>query len=359
MTPKGKVVVAMSGGVDSSVAAGLLTEAGYDCVGVFMRLGVHESGETAASGRCCSAADAADARAVAGMLKIPFYVLNFQQEFDGIIQYFTDEYSAGRTPNPCVMCNQHLKYGRLVEYADAIGADYVCTGHYARIQEVNGRRMLARGVDENKDQSYVLFGVEGEVLDRMLLPIGELSKDEVRDHARRMELPLAEKPDSQEICFVPDDDYARLVLERHPEAAAEGAVVDSDGARLGTHRGIAHYTVGQRRGLRIAVGSPVYVTNIDVETNTVTLGPRDELLKRGLRARRVNWLTDSSPTGPLRAQAKIRYKHRPANAVIETDRSTAEVIFDEPQGAVTPGQAVVFYDGDVVLGGGWIDEALD
>ncbi|HEY3243409.1 MAG TPA: tRNA 2-thiouridine(34) synthase MnmA [Phycisphaerae bacterium] len=361
-----KVVVAMSGGVDSSVAAGLLCEQGYDVVGLFMRTGVSAPAapEEPNAGRhqgCCSASDAADARFVAGQLGIPFYALNFEQEFGTLIDYFADEYSHGRTPNPCVVCNNKLKFGRLVEYADAVGADYIATGHYARIDRSHGAPRLLRGIDARKDQSYVLFGIQRGVLDRMLLPIGDLAKPEVRARARRLGLPNADKPDSVEICFVPDRDYARVVRERRPEAFRPGKIVAGDGVVMGAHAGIGHYTIGQRHGLGIAAGRPVYVTAINVADRTITIGDRHELLCAGLVADRCNYLADV-PHGEFRAEVKIRYLHRAAPATIESrgagSTRTARVIFDEPQPAITPGQAAVFYDGDLVLGGGWIERSL-
>lgn len=393
-----KVVVAMSGGVDSSVAACLLQEQGYDVLGLFMRTGVAEpeadasdkssAACTAPSGGggsvsarehkgCCSASDAADARFVAGMLSVPFYALNFERDFDQLIDHFADEYARGRTPNPCVVCNDRLKFGKIVEYADAVGARYIATGHYARIGHREGCPVLMRGVDAQKDQSYVLFGLEPAILDRLLFPVGELTKPEVRAIADRLDLPNRDKPDSVEICFVPDRDYARVVRKRRPDAFVEGDVLDAGGNVIGQHRGIGQYTIGQRRGLGIAAGKPVYVTNISVERNTVTLGEGDALMSDGLLAARANFLAEV-PAGPFRADVKIRYLHQATPATVEVlpdevrareggeptgqsdaaDDSRVRVSFDIPQRAVTPGQAVVFYDGDVVLGGAWIDESI-
>ncbi len=439
-----KVVVAMSGGVDSSVAAALLVEQGYEVVGFFMRTGVHGSSAAPSSTRsatptgelpigncqspnreegaranghggrtassignrqstidnraasrrphqgCCSASDAADARFVAGMLGVPFYALNFEAEFNRLIDFFADEYARGRTPNPCVVCNNDIKFGRIVDYADAVGAKYVATGHYARIGERDVRKTLMRARDGSRDQSYVLFGLDRDVLDRVIFPLGDLLKSEVREIARERGFPNWDKPDSVEICFAPDRDYARIVRERHPEAFAEGEVVDTAGRVVGRHEGIANFTVGQRRGLGIALGKPAYVTNLNVEANTVTLGEADDLLHRELTADRVNFLVDP-PVDAFRAEVKIRYLHRTAPAIVEIeggartplspplargeaggDTSPAggaastgkrcgpcvRVTFDEPQRAITPGQAVVFYDGEVVIGGGWIESAI-
>lgn len=370
-----KVLVAMSGGVDSSVTACLLREQGYQVMGLFMRVGAEQpepaacatsaDGAVAAepSGRahqgCCSASDAADARFVAGMLDIPFYALNFKADFDRIIDYFADQYVRGRTPNPCVQCNTWLKFGKLMEYADAIGADYVATGHYARLAQTEDGPVLRCGLDVGKDQSYFLYGVKREMLSRAMFPIGHLRKEQVRDEARRFKLPVTDKPDSVEICFVPDRNYARVVKERRPEAFRSGDIVDTDGGVVGTHDGVANFTIGQRRGLRVAAGVPKYVTQLDVLNNRVVLGDRDDLMAGGLIASDPNFV-GVAPDGPLRCSAKIRYQHRAADCVARlTDDGMLRVTFDEPQSAITPGQAVVLYDGDRVLGGGWIERAVE
>ncbi len=356
-----RVVVAMSGGVDSSVAACLLHEQGYDVVGLFMRVGVEAPPEAnPASGRnhqgCCSAADAGDARFVAGKLGIPFFALNFEKDFDELIDYFADEYAAARTPNPCVMCNHKLKFGKVADYADAVGAQYIATGHYARVCREGGQTALLRAVDQRKDQSYVLFGLRPQVLDRVMFPIGHLNKDEVRAEARRFGLPVSDKPDSVDICFVPDRDYARVVRERRPDAFTEGDVVDEKGQVVGRHEGIGHFTVGQRRGLGIAMGLPIYVTGVSAESNTITVGQRDSLRKSTVSADRVSMLAPTPEC--FRARVKIRYLHTPADATVTLeDNDRCQVVFDEPQSAPTPGQAIVFYDGDRVLGGGWIQSS--
>ena len=381
-----KALVAMSGGVDSSVAACLLREQGYDVVGVFMRLGAERyetvplvdgnSGEAAgrnddlhlpiaapeaepeADGRhkgCCSATDAADARAVAGKLGIPFYALNFEEEFDRLVDYFVDEYVRARTPNPCIRCNQWLKFGRLAAYADVVDADLIATGHYARIDSTSDRPRLRRARFREKDQSYVLFGIALRILSRTLFPLGEMTKDDVRDHARRFGLSLHDKPESQDICFVPDGDYARLVRARRADGFEPGDIRHVDGRRLGEHAGLPNFTIGQRRGLGIAEGTPIYVTNLDSSTNTVTVGPRDAVLAATARVSAVNWLCEP-PRDSIRAAVQIRSQHRAASAsVIPLFDDAVRVEFDEPQSAVTPGQAAVFYQGDEVLGGGWID----
>ncbi len=356
-----KVVVAMSGGVDSSVAACLLRDQGYDVVGLFMRVGVEEPAPVEEGSRahqgCCSASDAADARFVAGKLDIPFFALNFQRDFAELIDYFSDEYAAGRTPNPCVVCNHKFKFGKIVEYADAVGARYIATGHYARIDRQDGALVLRRGVDASKDQSYVLFGLDPTLLERVLFPIGHLTKDEVRAHARRIGLAVSDKPDSVEICFVPDRDYARVVKQRRPDAFREGDVVDEHGEVLGRHKGIGHFTVGQRRGLGIAAGVPIYVTSVNAATNTVSVGDRDSLLKSALTAERVTMLV-AGLGDCFHAGVKIRYLHTAAPATVHLQPDArCRVVFDEPQSAPTPGQAVVFYDNDTVLGGAWITAA--
>ena len=362
MIRKSKIVVAMSGGVDSSVAACLLHEQGHEVVGFFMRTGVEHDRPPDTNDRhqgCCSASDAADARYVAGKLGINFYALNMQKDFDSIIDYFTSEYKNGRTPNPCVVCNDRLKFGKIVDYAKSIDADWIATGHYARIDHSAGRPVLRRGIDRRKDQSYVLFGLQRDVLDRIVFPLGEMTKEQVREEARRFDLPVCDKPDSVEICFVPDRDYARVVRERDPETIAPGDVVAPDGKVVGQHEGIANFTIGQRRGLGIAFGMPIYVTALDPARQTVTVGPREDLLKRGLVADRVNWLTDP-PTDPFRVLGQIRYQHQAAPATAERlEDGCIRVVFDEPQSAITPGQAVVLYDGEDCLGGGWIQQAFD
>jgi tRNA-uridine 2-sulfurtransferase len=366
-TSRGKVVVAMSGGVDSSVAAALLQREGHEVLGVFMRLGTPDGVESAdscspKSGKqgCCSVLDADDARRVAAVLDIPLYVLNFQDDFARVIDYFVGEYNRGRTPNPCVRCNDWLKFGKLARYADAVGADFVASGHYARIgtDPADGRRALLRGKDHRKDQSYVLFGMTRSTLDHTLLPIGQFEKHEVRQMAEAMSLPVFNKPDSQEICFVPNQDYAGLVQRRTVEPFAQGELVDTTGQVLGEHPGHQHFTIGQRRGVGIALGHPIYVVDIDPAANRVTVGERQDLLKQELIATQTNLLSDRLRTDSTRCQAKIRYNSAPQPAVaFMSGEDELTVRFEEPQSAITPGQAVVLFDGDVVLGGGWIDAA--
>jgi tRNA-specific 2-thiouridylase len=372
---KQKVVLAMSGGVDSSVAAVLLQRAGYEVVGCFMRLGspkgVEEADEACSTPEprakqkqgCCSVLDAADARRVAGMLDIPFYVLNFQDDFGKVIDYFVGEYNRGRTPNPCVRCNDWLKFGKLAQYAEAVGADYVASGHYARIglDPVTGKQTLLRGIDHKKDQSYVLFGMSEKTVAHTLLPIGDLEKPAVRAIAEEMKLPVFNKPDSQEICFVPNQDYAGLVRRRSPDTFHDGQLVTTAGEVVGTHSGHQHFTIGQRKGVGVALGYPIYVVDIETDTNRVKLGSKQDLLKSTLTANQINLIGDrlkTSGDAGVRCSAKIRYNHDPQPAVATlTGNDELTVKFDAPQTAITPGQAVVIFDGDVVLGGGWIETA--
>ena len=390
-----KVLVAMSGGVDSSVVAALLQQEGYEVVGCFMRLGSDDSleaadgydnmapeacntGTTSSGGialpqvnsggkkhkqGCCSVNDAGDARHVAAILGIPFYVMNFKKDFGRIIDYFVDEYNAGRTPNPCVRCNDWLKFGKLHQYAKSIDCDYVASGHYARISKPGGGhprapRQLLRGLDRGKDQSYVLFGSPRDRLDHMLLPIGEMQKSEVRQVADDLDLPVFNKPDSQEICFVPDNDYAKLVKRRTPDGFQAGDILDTAGNKLGEHTGQQHFTLGQRRGLGIATGSPIYVVDKDPATNTVTVGGKGDLLAEGCTASQTNWLIppEEVPAQWRDCEVKVRYNSPPTpGQVRRTGDDQLEVCFADPVSAVTPGQAVVCFDGDVVMGGGWID----
>jgi tRNA-specific 2-thiouridylase len=373
MSSAPKVLVAMSGGVDSSVAAALLVREGYEVVGCFMRLGspgetiegiAPDDGGDDACGAggvkighqgCCSINDAADARLVAGKLGVPFYVCNFKRDFGRIIDYFVSEYDAGRTPNPCVRCNDWLKFGRLHDYARQMDASFVASGHYARVDRGDpDRPRLRRGVDHGKDQSYVLFGARPDRLREMLLPIGGMRKSEVRKIAEELELPVFDKPDSQEICFVPDNDYAGLVRRRSTAGVTPGPLVDTSGRVLGEHGGHQHFTIGQRRGVGVALGYPIYVVDKDAATNTVTVGERADLASEACRADGVNWLADPV-TDWTRCTAKIRYNAAPVPAEVRADGDDGiEVRFDEPQHAVAPGQAVVCYDGDAVMVGGWI-----
>lgn len=372
-----RVVLAMSGGVDSSVAAHLLIEQGHEVIGVFMRHGEESPVATCAAGSetssaalpimagradhkqgCCSAADAEDARRVADRLDIPFYALNLEREFGRIIDYFVDEYTLGRTPNPCVMCNNWLKFGKLFEYADSVDASYVATGHYARVlhQASPGNAELHRGLDAAKDQSYVLFGIDRRLLDRILLPVGEFNKGEIRRLATGLGLRVAEKRDSQEICFVTSGHHDQFVRNRREgDVDLSGDIVTSEGQVVGTHPGIEGFTIGQRKGLGVAMGEPYFVIRIDADSQRVVIGRREELARRSLTAANTNWLADP-PRSPFRCQAQIRYNSPPASAVAEVlAEGRLAVNFEEPRHGVAPGQAVVCYDGDKVLGGGWIE----
>ncbi len=370
---KKKVVVAMSGGVDSSVAAALLKQEGYEVVGCFMRLGSEDSVEAAEAQACdparikpghqgcCSLNDASDARLVAAMLEVPFYVLNFKKDFGKIIDYFVSEYNAGRTPNPCVRCNDWLKFGKLAAYAESINADYIATGHYARIQRASGDMpaRLLRGRDARKDQSYFLFGTSPDRLERMILPIGEMEKTHVRDLAQEFGLPVFNKPDSQEICFVPDNKYMGLIRKTTPDAVEPGDIVDSQGRVVGRHEGHQQFTIGQRRGVAVALGHPAYVVDKDPEANTIKLGTQQDLFANGLVADQANWLTDVSVGRAEACQVKIRHNSPAVPAVMtRLSEDTFDVRFDEPQRAVTPGQAAVCYRHEEVIGGGWITQAI-
>ena len=351
-----RVVLAMSGGVDSSVAAHLLKAQGHEVIGLFMRTGAHAEDAERRIKTCCSATDAVDAQGVADRLDIPFYALDFERDFARIMDQFADEYAAGRTPNPCVMCNIWLKFGKLWAYGKQVGADFVATGHYARIAtDDDGAPRVARAHDRSKDQSYVLFGLRRELLPHVLFPVGGYPKAEIRAIARDLGLQVHDKPDSQEICFVPDDDYLEFVRARRPGLDTAGEIVDEGGAVLGRHRGIEGFTIGQRRGLGVAVGEPRYVVEIEPVSKTVTVGRRESLDKAGLVASRINW-QGPAPDAPTRCLAQIRARHQAVPATVEPlPDGRARVLFDSPQPAVTPGQVVTFYQGDLVLGGGWID----
>jgi tRNA-specific 2-thiouridylase len=353
-----RIVVAMSGGVDSSVAAALLAEQGHDVIGLSMQLYDQSEGQTS-FGSCCSLDDLYDARKVAAAIQVPHYILNFEKQFnEQVIANFVSEYAAGRTPLPCAHCNSDLKFATLAERARGFGADAVATGHYARVERgADGRLALRRGVDPAKDQSYFLFSLTQEQLAGALFPVGHLPKDEVRAYARRRRLPVADKPDSQEICFIPDDDYRAFVTRSMPQGARDGAFVDEEGRVLGGHAGIHRFTVGQRKGLGLSspTGVPMYVLALRPADRQVVVGPRAALEQRRLTASGVNWIAPE-PAATLRAAVQIRHHHQAAPAAVRSlGDGRAEVIFDDPQLAISPGQAVVFYDGDAVSGGGWID----
>jgi tRNA-uridine 2-sulfurtransferase len=369
MSPSNTIAVAMSGGVDSSTVAAMLCAEGHTVVGLTMQLwnqrrlagraGMPES----VKGRCCSLDDVYDARRVAETLGIPYYVVNHEDRFEeDVVRPFVEEYLSGRTPIPCSLCNNHLKFDKLLVVARQIGADWLATGHYARIQrdEQKGRWLLRRAADPAKDQTYFLFGLSQEQLSRTRFPLGEMTKPEVRELARRHGLALAEKPDSQEICFVPGGNYKTFLdayLAEQGESLPDtaGELVTADGRVIGEHSGIHHFTVGQRKGLGVATGSPLYVIQIKGDTHEVVVGSGEDLYSRSLRAKNVNFISREDLREPLRLGVKIRHRHEPAAATVEqTGDREVQVTFDEAQRAITPGQAAVFYDGDLVVGGGWI-----
>lgn len=355
---KGKVVVGMSGGVDSSVAAYLLKEQGYEVIGVTMQIWQDEASHIQEeNGGCCGLSAVEDARRVAERLGIRYYVMNFRQEFqENVIDYFVDEYQHGRTPNPCIACNRYVKWESLLQRSLEIGADFIATGHYARIDKLpNGRFALKKSVTAAKDQTYALYNLTQDQLSHTLMPVGEYEKDHVRKIAEEVGLPVAHKPDSQEICFVPDNDYASFIERETGKQIENGNFVDIYGNVLGKHKGITHYTIGQRKGLGIALGHPIFVTEIRPETNEVVLGENEDLFTTTVRANRLNFMSVPSIEGEMRAMAKIRYNHRGDDCTIRmVDEDVIEVQFDKPQRAATPGQALVIYDGDYVLGGGTI-----
>ncbi len=360
---KKTVVVAMSGGVDSSAALALLQEQGYNCIGVSMQLWDYSEKEDKAgstSGSCCSLDDIYDARGVADRLGVPFYVVNVEEAFSReVIDYFVSGYAAGSTPNPCIKCNQSLKFEVLLKKALSLGADYLATGHYARIVGTNGGYRLLKGVDAEKDQSYFLFTMTPEQLSRVLFPVGGLTKKEVREYARKAGLRTSEKKESQEICFVTEPSYADFLSSRVP--ASPGEIVDAEGRVLGAHTGLHNYTIGQRKGLALS-GGPFYVLGLDTARNRLVVGPSEGLLSKGLVAADVNWINErahrAAKDGLTNVSVKIRYRHPGVESTVRIIGNEAHVEFLAPQKAVTPGQAVVFYSGDEVLGGGWIERAV-
>jgi tRNA-specific 2-thiouridylase len=356
-----KVVLAMSGGVDSSVAAAILKEEGYQVIGVTMQIWPtdKQAYEVDRFGGCCGLGAIEDAKKVAYKLGIPHYVVNFRDIFaQKVIADFCQEYSLGRTPNPCIRCNQYIKFDAFLEKAKALGADFVATGHYARIERdgAGGRYLLKKGVDWRKDQSYVLYTLTQEQLRHTLLPIGNFTKEQVRKIAGELKLSVAAKPESQEICFIPDDDYPKFLMEHVAAAVKPGPILDRQGSTLGKHRGILFYTIGQRKGLGISAKEPLYVTAIVQEKNAIVVGSKQEVYGTELIASGLNWISLTRLKQPIIARAKIRYLHKEADAeIIPVDGDRVRVTFKEPQMAITPGQAIVFYDEDTVIGGGTIE----
>ncbi len=356
----GRVVVAMSGGVDSSVAAALLVEQGYQVVGVMMRLWAEKPALSEAEGenKCCSPQAVEDARQVAANLGIPFHLVDFQAEFKAcVVDHFIAEYSRGQTPNPCLACNRHIRFGRLLRHARTLDADHLATGHYARVEQAGGRYLLRTGVDPQKDQSYVLYMLGQDELRQLLFPVGGYNKVQIREMARERGLPVAGKDESMELCFVTDDDYRRFLREHAPQAIRPGPILDTAGREIGQHQGLPFYTVGQRRGLGIAAPEALYVIHLDVTRNAVIVGSTRELGRRSLFADDVNYVLGEPPIHPARVQAKIRYKAALADATwTPLDGKRVRVKFDAPLRDITPGQAVVAYQDGVVLGGGIISE---
>ena len=359
---KQRVVVAMSGGVDSSTTAWFLKEGGYEVIGATMCIGVTDRTQGGPA-RCCGLADIEDARRVALQLEIPFYVFYLKDEFEKeVIQYFCGEYKEGRTPNPCILCNEKIKFGSFWEKAKEFGADFISTGHYARLEfdEETDHYILKKGIDQRKDQSYVLFSLTQEQLRHILFPLGEYRKEEVRRKAFQLGLKVHDKPESQEVCFIQETSYHPFLRERLRESIEPGPIIDKKGHVLGKHKGIPFYTVGQRRGLNLAKGKPLYVVGIDREKNAIVVGEEKEVYSETFIVNSVNWIISPIRAFPFSAKVKIRYNHPGAEALLSMKgRDELEVKYKSPQKAITPGQAAVFYDEETVLGGGWIKEVIN
>ena len=357
----GRIAVAMSGGVDSSLAAALLKKKGYDVIGLTFRTWPKEECGSSVERACCNLEAVTRARAVAEDLKMPYYVFDFSEEFKKkVIDYFCNEYLRGLTPNPCIICNEKIKFASLLDKAKSLGAEYIATGHYAKADYSGGRFLLKEGKDRSKDQSYFLFSLSQDQLGRIIFPLGDFSKERTRLLAKKFRLKTYDTASSQDICFTRDLDYAEYIKKKTGIEIKSGDIVDKNGAVLGRHKGIPYYTIGQRRGLGIAYKEPLYVTAIDIDRNRIVVGTKKEVLKRGLIADRLNWISVGGINKPLKTMARIRYNAKKVKALItKLSDDSVRVDFDEPQEAPTPGQAVVFYNKDIVLGGGWIQKALD
>lgn len=345
----------MSGGVDSSLAALLMKEKGYECIGCTMKLYENEDAGIEKTKTCCSLDDVEDARNVACLLDMPFYVFNFTERFRAqVIDRFVQSYEEGRTPNPCIDCNRYMKFDKLYERAKLMGCEYIVTGHYARIEKEDGKFFLKKALDETKDQTYVLYTLTQDQLAHTMFPLGDLTKRTVRNIAEKNGFINANKPDSQDICFVPDGDYASVIEKYTGRICMPGNFVDTEGNIMGRHKGIIHYTLGQRKGLGIAAGKPVYVCEIRPQTREVVLGNPEDLMSRDVYVSDFNWISGNAPGGRIRCTAKVRYRQSEQPAVLSVEGDIVHIVFDQPQRAITPGQAAVVYDGDVVLGGGTI-----
>ena len=350
----------MSGGVDSSVTAAILKEKGYEVIGVTMQIWPEHGQSTSNEQSCCSVEAVNDARKVADELRMKYYVLNFKEIFQKeVVDYFISEYSRGRTPNPCIMCNRKIKFEHLLRKARALEADYLATGHYVRLEKSNGKFILKKGIDPEKDQSYALYNLTQDQLKHLLFPLGQLEKDRTRDIAYKYGLPVYAKSDSQEICFVSGNNYGDFIKEKNPETVVPGPVVDKNGNEVGKHKGLPYYTVGQRRGLGLALGYPVYVKEIDFERNTLVVAPKEDIFAEGLIASDINWISGDEPDDEVETEIKIRYNSSPVPGTVKTKgKDRVEVSFEQSQAAVTPGQSAVFYAGEELLGGGIIEKAI-